>query len=414
MKALSPSRGATAVLLSGLATVASTAGAAPPASGIQRVAWLQGCWEAASPERTVEERWMPPRGSSMVGVGRTMRGSDLAEYELVVLREQGDRLAYEAHPSGQPSATFLSDAVSEAAVVFQNQGHDFPKRIGYERSAPDQLLAWIDGGPDSERPRIDFSYRRVPCEGDGGARAQSAGGIRQALLAEPGQKTGEVSTEELRGILADKSATVFDARPFLEYAVGHIPGARNVAAKPGVAMSMYVSDVAEIGRLLGGDKASPIVLYCNGPFCGKSKRLADELLAAGFKSVRRYQLGIPVWRELGGATEIEAAGLRRVLAADKTAVLIDARERGEAGKAPLRGALNIPRSLVLEGKDTGEVKQAKDDGRLPMEDHNTRVIVVGADAAAARYVAEALAREAFHNVSYFPGTADEARPALQP
>ena len=49
------------------------------------------------------------------------------------------------------------------------------------------------------------------------------------------------------------------------------------------------------------------------------------------------------------------------------------------------------------------MKQAKDDGRLPMEDHNTRVLVVGTDAAAARHVAEALAREAFHNVSYFPG-----------
>ena len=49
------------------------------------------------------------------------------------------------------------------------------------------------------------------------------------------------------------------------------------------------------------------------------------------------------------------------------------------------------------------MKRAKDDGRLPMEDHNTRILVVGADAASARYVAEALTREAFHNVSYFPG-----------
>jgi hypothetical protein len=67
---------------------------------------------------------------------------------------------------------------------------------------------------------------------------------------------------------------------------------------------------------------------------------------------------------------------------------------------------------VLEGKDVGEVKRAKDDGRLPMEDHNTRIIVVGGDAAQARYVAQAIAREAFHNVSYFPGTLDEARAAV--
>jgi len=32
----------------------------------------------------------------------------------------------------------------------------------------------------------------------------------------------------------------------------------------------------------------------------------------------------------------------------------------------------------------------------------------------ARYVAEALAREAFHNVSYFAGSLEEARAALRP
>jgi hypothetical protein len=68
---------------------------------------------------------------------------------------------------------------------------------------------------------------------------------------------------------------------------------------------------------------------------------------------------------------------------------------------------------VLEGKDVGEVRRAKDDGRLPMEDHNTRLIVVGRNRADARYVAEALTREAFHNVAYFPGTFDQAQSALK-
>jgi uncharacterized protein (TIGR02246 family) len=39
-----------------------------------------------------------------------------------------------------------------------------------------------------------------------------------------------------------------------------------------------------------------------------------------------------------------------------------------------------------------------------MEDHNTRIVVVGRDPEQARAVAEAIAREAFHNVSYFPGS----------
>ena len=247
-----------------------------------------------------------------------------------------------------------------------------------------------------------------------GAATQVPLTIFQALIGEAGQQTPEVSTEELRRVLAEKSAVVFDARPFREFAVSHVPGARNVAAKPGVPMSLYVSDVAEIGRLLSGDKAAAMVLYCNGPYCGKSKRLADELLAAGYSSVRRYQLGIPVWRALGGVTEIEPEGLRHVVANDRTAVLIDVREPDAYRSGTLPNARNIPRSAVLEGKDVGEVKRAKDDGRLPMEDHNTRLIVIGTGAVDARYVAEALTREAFHNVAYFPGKFEEAQRALQP
>ncbi|KAB2969697.1 MAG: sulfur transferase [Thermoanaerobaculia bacterium] len=238
--------------------------------------------------------------------------------------------------------------------------------------------------------------------------------ILRATLGETGQRTAEVSTVQLREVLADRSAVVLDTRPFREFAIGHIPGSVNVAAKPGVPMSAYVSDVAEIGRLLESKKGTPLVLYCNGPFCGKSKRLAEELLAAGYTDVRRYQLGIPVWRALGGVTEIEPDGMRHVVVHDRTAVLIDAREADAFRAGTLPGARSIPRSGVMEGRDVGEVKRAKDDGRLPMEDHNTRLIVIGRDAAEARYVAEALAREAFHNVAYFRGSFQEAQAVLGP
>jgi rhodanese-related sulfurtransferase len=245
------------------------------------------------------------------------------------------------------------------------------------------------------------------------AARQAPGTIFTAVLGETGQRTSEVSTEELRRLLAEERAVVLDARPHLEFAISHIPGARNVAARPGTSMSLYVSDVAEVGRLVQGDKARPIVLYCNGPFCGKSKRLADELLAAGHTDVRRFQLGVPVWRALGGVTEVELDGLRHVLANDRTAVVIDVRDAEAFAAGSVTGARHLPRSGVLEGKDVGEVRKAKDDGRLPMEDHNTRIIVVGASVADARYVAEALTREAFHNVAYFPGTIDQARVAAR-
>lgn len=227
--------------------------------------------------------------------------------------------------------------------------------------------------------------------------------IFHATLQEANTQTEELSTDELKLLLASGSVTLLDTRPHLEWAISHIPGAVNVAPKPGMAMSQYTSDVAEVGRHVGEDRARALVLYCNGPFCGKSKRVSADLIAAGYTNVRRYQLGAPVWRALGGVMVTELDGIRYIREKDRTAVFIDVRDDAELAGGSLPGAIHLPRSKVLQGKDVGEVKAAKDDGRLPMEDHNTRIIVFGRDAEQARVVAEALAQEAFHNVSYYSG-----------
>ena len=74
----------------------------------------------------------------------------------------------------------------------------------------------------------------------------ASGTVYQANLGETGEKAAEVTTPEMKQILERKSAVVFDSRPAREFAVGHIPGALNVAAKPGVPISIYLSDVKEI------------------------------------------------------------------------------------------------------------------------------------------------------------------------
>src|SRR5688572_1243061 len=52
--------------------------------------------------------------------------------------------------------------------------------------------------------------------------AGGAMGVYDATLAEPGQSTPEISTNELRRILEAGSALVVDSRTALEYAIGHI------------------------------------------------------------------------------------------------------------------------------------------------------------------------------------------------
>ena len=74
--------------------------------------------------------------------------------------------------------------------------------------------------------------------GAGAALAQAAS-VFQVTLGEPNQKTTEMSTDELRQVLRDGSSLVFDSRPHMEYAVSHIPGALNVAPKPGTAVLQW-------------------------------------------------------------------------------------------------------------------------------------------------------------------------------
>lgn len=241
--------------------------------------------------------------------------------------------------------------------------------------------------------------------------AQPARDIFQAVLPETDLASPQISTAQLGQILAAKSAVVFDARPRLEYAMSHIPGALNLAPKPGVSKALYVSDVAEVQRVQP-DKSAPVVLYCNGPFCGKAKRLAKEMVQAGYTNVMRYQLGMPVWRALGGLTQMEPQALALVLAKDQTAVLLDARDPAEFQAGTLGQARNLPASQLKEGKDQGVLKAAKDDGRLPVEDHNTRIVVFGRDSAQAQAVAQALTQEAFHNVAFFGGTFEDLTKAL--
>jgi rhodanese-related sulfurtransferase len=207
--------------------------------------------------------------------------------------------------------------------------------------------------------------------------------ITEAIIGEPDQITPEISTAQLRRILDEGKIPVLDARSPEEYALAHIPGAVNY----------YEKDVVQLVKAYP-DRSVPLILYCNGPYCGKSKRLSEELKKKGYTGVRRYQLGVPVWRALGNTVQTDLTGVRYILAGDKTAVWVDARGAPAFAKGTLPGAVNIKK---------GEAEAANDDGRLPKKDKGTRVIVFADTPAEARAVAEEIAHKAYWNSSYFGG-----------
>src|SRR3954463_4471201 len=232
---------------------------------------------------------------------------------------------------------------------------------------------------------------------NGGAHADSLN-IYQATLAEANQTTQEVSTEQLRRILADGSAIVLDTRTRAEFDAGHIPGARNLDAPAG-------AQVAAVERMVNGDKSKALVLYCNGPYCQASRRLADQLVTTGHTNVQRYQLGIPIWRALGGPTEIKLDGIARIFKADRTAVFIDGRPVGEFASGSLPGAHSAPADEVAAGRLTKLP--------LPEDDFNRHIVRCGRAVARARRLAGVLSKRPWHNVAYLRGSSETLPAAVK-
>ncbi len=139
-----------------------------PHRGVEQLRWMEGCWEFTVGERTVEEQWMAPRGGTMLGMSRTVRGRRTVAWETVLLREDSaGAISYHAFPSGQAAAVFPATEVSDSHAVFANPQHDFPQRIIYRRRAG-TLAARVEGEIGGTPRGSDFPYRKAPCPGTAG------------------------------------------------------------------------------------------------------------------------------------------------------------------------------------------------------------------------------------------------------
>lgn len=211
-----------------------------------------------------------------------------------------------------------------------------------------------------------------------------------ACIAAGGAGT-EVGTEELQQILAAGKIPVIDVRPEKEYAISHIPG----------SIHIFESDVERMAEACKDKSAGP-VLYCNGPYCHKTGRVAEKLAKLGYENVKKYQVGLPVWRAFGNPAETSLPGFKYVLSADKTAVFVDARSREAFKSGSVPGAVNI---------QPDEIEAANQDGRLPYTDHGARVLIFGETVDQAKKLAGEIAHRAYWNSSYISETYDNLKKA---
>lgn len=131
-----------------------------PTSALDPPPWLAGHWRVQAEGRTTDEVWLAPVQGLMTGMSRT-HGGKKAFFEFVRIEQRGEALYYIAQPRGGPATEFRAIRADAEGVEFENETHDFPQRIVYERRGADGLTARIEGNLDGKPRTVRWEYRRV-------------------------------------------------------------------------------------------------------------------------------------------------------------------------------------------------------------------------------------------------------------
>jgi rhodanese-related sulfurtransferase len=139
----------------------------------------------------------------------------------------------------------------------------------------------------------------------GGALLLALAGVASAADVPATLAGVSVVTAEQARKLVDAGTPVIDTRVGNEFADAHIKGARNVPYKEKSAKDAGFNardDQFDLARL-PGDKAAPVIFYCNGPECWKSYKASKVAADAGWRKVQWLRGGFPEWKAKGYAVE---------------------------------------------------------------------------------------------------------------
>ena len=136
-----------------------------PASTLDKLGWLQGCWHVAGTDQGSVEQWTSAAGGSMLGMSRTVKGGKTQDFEFIQIREDAPgKLVFIAQPSGAPPTSFPLQREDGVMFVFEQKAHDFPQRVIYRKDGDKAMAARIEGMVKGKLESMDFPMKRISCE----------------------------------------------------------------------------------------------------------------------------------------------------------------------------------------------------------------------------------------------------------
>jgi thiosulfate/3-mercaptopyruvate sulfurtransferase len=160
-------------------------------------------------------------------------------------------------------------------------------------------------GEDARDPRADLGYLLLSLAGldvrvfPGGWKEWKADGARPVVRVISAADLAARLRRENPGLAADRpprGLILFDLREPRDFAIGHLPGALSLP------FLHFPEDFgkAVTARWPGADRATmPLVLYCYGIDCVRSRKAGARAASLGFRDVLWFRGGVEEWRQAG-------------------------------------------------------------------------------------------------------------------
>lgn len=124
---------------------------AQPCHSLRAVDWLLGSWSGINGNNVIIESWQKVSPLTYEGLGETrskasnaLKGSE--SMRLVEMSNQVFYLAKVRH--NELAVPFKLTQCSKRSVIFENPGHDFPKKIHYQLQSEHKLTVTVSNGKD--------------------------------------------------------------------------------------------------------------------------------------------------------------------------------------------------------------------------------------------------------------------------
>ncbi|GJM24139.1 MAG: hypothetical protein DHS20C16_05540 [Phycisphaerae bacterium] len=138
--------------------------AATPKVAIEQLSFLAGNWSGTFPGGRWESAYTTPDGGMILSASKEFRGDKIVMIEFEHFYTVEGEVVVVPFPFGKKSSvSFKLSEFDEAKnrVVFANPEHDFPNKLIYERTKPNELVIQVIGTMRDKEVNQTMTLARV-------------------------------------------------------------------------------------------------------------------------------------------------------------------------------------------------------------------------------------------------------------